>query len=138
MILSDLSIKGYISTGDLVITPLDADDIQPASVDVHLADQLLIPQSGYLIDPRKRQFFDTYSLVHMDGYIDLSCRGVRVGNDRRTPGGSGLLGGSYRGEVIDWKAGPDDSQHCRICGPGLSWAADPRDQEQFAQFHPGL
>jgi dCTP deaminase len=36
MVLSDRSIKEEVAAGRLVIAPLDADDIQPASVDVHL------------------------------------------------------------------------------------------------------
>ncbi len=36
MVLSDRTIKEEIAKGRLVIDPLDPDDIQPASVDVHL------------------------------------------------------------------------------------------------------
>ncbi|MEX0749600.1 MAG: dCTP deaminase, partial [Dehalococcoidia bacterium] len=36
MVLSDRTIKEELAGGRLVITPLDEQDIQPASVDVHL------------------------------------------------------------------------------------------------------
>ena len=36
MVLSDRTIKEELANGRLVITPLDEQDIQPASVDVHL------------------------------------------------------------------------------------------------------
>ena len=36
MILSDVSIKMAIAVGDIVVRPLDPNDIQPASIDVHL------------------------------------------------------------------------------------------------------
>ncbi len=36
--LSDRTIKEEIANGRLIVDPLDGDDIQPASVDVHLSD----------------------------------------------------------------------------------------------------
>ena len=42
MVLSDRSIREAVAEGRIVIEPLDDDDIQPASVDVHLADELLV------------------------------------------------------------------------------------------------
>ena len=42
VVLSDRSIREAVAEGRIVIEPLDDDDIQPASVDVHLADELLV------------------------------------------------------------------------------------------------
>ncbi|MDY6836135.1 MAG: dCTP deaminase [Chloroflexota bacterium] len=42
MVLSDHSIKEEISNGRIIIDPLDWDCIQPASVDIHLGDKLLV------------------------------------------------------------------------------------------------
>ena len=42
MVLSDRSIKEELALGRLVITSLDPDCIQPASVDVHLDKKLLV------------------------------------------------------------------------------------------------
>lgn len=42
MVLSDKSIKEALSEGRVVIEPLDASDIQPASVDLHLDRKVLV------------------------------------------------------------------------------------------------
>ena len=42
MVLSDRTIKKELSKGRIVINPLRADCIQPASVDVHLDKRLLV------------------------------------------------------------------------------------------------
>ena len=42
MVLSDRSIREELASGNIVIDPVDIDDIQPASVDVHLDRQILV------------------------------------------------------------------------------------------------
>ena len=42
MVLSDRSIREELAAGNIVIDPVDIDDIQPASVDVHLDRQILV------------------------------------------------------------------------------------------------
>lgn len=42
MILSDHSIKEQIAAGRIVIDPLDPKDIQPASIDIHLGNEVLV------------------------------------------------------------------------------------------------
>lgn len=42
MVLSDRSIKEALAKGHIVISPLDPDDIQPASVDLHLDRSILV------------------------------------------------------------------------------------------------
>lgn len=42
MVLSDRSIKAALAEGRIVIDPIDAEDIQPASVDLHLDRQILV------------------------------------------------------------------------------------------------
>ena len=42
MLLSDRSIKLALDKGQIGITPLELDDIQPASVDMHLHDEILV------------------------------------------------------------------------------------------------
>jgi dCTP deaminase len=42
MVLSDRSIREEIKKGRIVISPLDASDIQPASVDLHLDRKVLV------------------------------------------------------------------------------------------------
>jgi dCTP deaminase len=42
MVLSDRSIKEEIQKGRIVISPLDAADVQPASVDLHLDRRVLV------------------------------------------------------------------------------------------------
>ena len=41
-VLSDKTILESIKRGDIVITPLDEDDVQPASVDLHFDDKVLV------------------------------------------------------------------------------------------------
>ena len=42
MVLSDRTIKEQLAKGRIVIEPLDPDDIQPASVDLHLDGSILV------------------------------------------------------------------------------------------------
>ena len=42
MVLSDKSIKEQLELGRVVVSPLDPQDIQPASIDLHLDRQILI------------------------------------------------------------------------------------------------
>ena len=42
MVLSDRSIKQELAEGRIVINPLDVEDIQPASVDLHLDKRVLV------------------------------------------------------------------------------------------------
>lgn len=53
MILSDQEIFARLHSGDLVITPLDLDDVQPASIDLRLASPVRIFTAlpGQDIDP---------------------------------------------------------------------------------------
>ena len=43
MILSDEELLHELRTGELVLTPFHEEDLQPASIDMHLADGLQIP-----------------------------------------------------------------------------------------------
>ena len=53
MVLSDRSIKQAIEAGTIVIEPYSPRDVQPASVDVHLANKILVFRNSTLpyIDP---------------------------------------------------------------------------------------
>ena len=42
MVLNDSEIHAEIKNGRIVIDPLDLGDVQPASVDVHLSDKILV------------------------------------------------------------------------------------------------
>lgn len=42
MVLSDRTIKIELSRGRIVVDPLNPDDIQPSSIDVHLADEFRV------------------------------------------------------------------------------------------------
>jgi dCTP deaminase len=57
MVLSDRSIKEAIAAGRVRIEPLDPDDIQPASVDVHLARRFRVFRNSRYpyIDPTREQ-----------------------------------------------------------------------------------
>lgn len=53
MILSDRSIKKAVEMGCLKITPIEADNIQPASVDLTLMDEFYLFNKTGLIDPKR-------------------------------------------------------------------------------------
>ena len=64
MVLSDRTIKEEIDGGRIVINPLDRSDIQPASIDVHLDDKVLVFRNSRkpFIDIRQ----DTTDLTEME------------------------------------------------------------------------
>lgn len=68
MVLSDRTIKKELSKGRIVIIPLRADCIQPASVDVHLDKRLLVFRNSRrpLIDVRE----DTSDLTDVEEIDD--------------------------------------------------------------------
>lgn len=55
MILSDKDIKKAIKSGDVIIEPFDEEDLQPASVDLHLGKHFLVfeTKSNYVLDPKE-------------------------------------------------------------------------------------
>lgn len=55
MVLSDKTIKEYLEKGNILIDPLDEKDIQPASVDLHIDNGILVfkNSSEPFIDLRK-------------------------------------------------------------------------------------
>ncbi len=69
MVLSDRTIREEITQGRIVIDPLDPSDIQPASVDVHLDDTVLVFRNSRkpYIDVRQ----DTSDLTEMEQISDV-------------------------------------------------------------------
>lgn len=57
MVLSDHSIKLELAKGRIVVDPIDPDDIQPSSVDLHLGDDFQVFRNSRLpyIDPTREQ-----------------------------------------------------------------------------------
>ncbi len=57
MVLSDHSIKEELASGRIRIEPLDPDDVQPSSVDLHLAERFLVFRNSRYpyIDPSREQ-----------------------------------------------------------------------------------
>lgn len=57
MVLSDHTIRMEIAAGRIVVDPVDADDIQPSSVDLHLGDDFQVFRNSRLpyIDPGREQ-----------------------------------------------------------------------------------
>ncbi len=57
MVLSDRTIKLEIAAGTIVVDPLDPDDIQPSSVDLHLGDGFQVFRNSRYpyIDPGREQ-----------------------------------------------------------------------------------
>lgn len=68
MILSDRDIRDYLDRGTLVVRPLQERAMQPASVDLHLDDQIGHPHWVSYIDPRKRQEVALRD-VSLNGYM---------------------------------------------------------------------
>lgn len=55
MTLSDIDIKKALDTGDIIVSPLDLKNIQPASIDLHLDKHFLVFDTVQhaVIDPKK-------------------------------------------------------------------------------------
>ena len=97
VVLSDRSIREAVEKGRIVINPLDDDDIQPASVDVHLADELLVFRNARrpYIDLR-REMEDLTDMVEIsdeDGFNlhpgeFVSGQHGGAHRDSRRPGGA--------------------------------------------------
>ena len=63
MVLSDVTIKEQIEKGNIVIDHLDQNDIQPASVDVHLDNKVLVFRNS------RRPYIDIRE--DLEGLMDL-------------------------------------------------------------------
>lgn len=65
MVLSDHSIRLEIAKGRIFIEPLDPDDIQPSSIDLHLGDDFQVFRNSRLpyIDPAREQLGLTEGVV---------------------------------------------------------------------------
>ena len=57
MVLSDRSIREQLAAGRIVIDPIDLDDMQPSSVDLHLGDDFQVFRNSLYpyIDPAREQ-----------------------------------------------------------------------------------
>jgi dCTP deaminase len=69
VILSDGTIRRLLAVGRLVIEPLEADQVQPASVDVRLGDTFLVfrNHTAEVIDPREKSADLTDAVTMGDG-----------------------------------------------------------------------
>lgn len=70
MILSDITIRSLLSTGELGITPLNDDQIQPASVDIRLGDTFSIVEDNSEAIATLDQSI-SYKTIKADKYILL-------------------------------------------------------------------
>ena len=81
MVLSDRSIREEIDAGRIVVSPLGEGCIQPASVDVHLDDSILVFRNSRrpYIDVRQAQDGDGLTeMIEIGGDVPfISCFGPR-------------------------------------------------------------
>lgn len=90
MTLSDSAMRALIEQGYKLVMPLDENDIQPASIDMHLGDWLRVPHSHildtFVIDPRYTKPADVFRDVDMRGRLDhcydLPPGGIALGTTR--------------------------------------------------------
>lgn len=93
MILSDKTIKAYIENGLLKISPLKLEDVQPASVDLHLSrqlksingDEILIGDEGYVLKPNE------FILGSTEEYVEVPDSLVGIVDGRSSIGRLGIL-----------------------------------------------
>ena len=71
MVLSDRSIKEEIAKGRIVVSPLGEGCIQPASVDVHLDESLLVFRNS------RRPYIDVRQAQDGDGLTEM----IEIGGD---------------------------------------------------------
>lgn len=69
MILSDLDIKQFLDTGDIVITPFQEENLKGASYTFTLSNKLFIPTTQGVVDAQDPK--PTYDEIHIpeEGYI---------------------------------------------------------------------
>jgi dCTP deaminase len=53
--LSDATLRSLVMTGALGVSPMRPEAIQPASIDLHLGDTLLVQEYGTTVDPEADQ-----------------------------------------------------------------------------------
>ncbi len=69
MLLSDVTIEEYITSGDIIILPeFDRKDIRPTGIRLHLGSQILVPKENQRVDfdSTEAPLFDTISLLEKD------------------------------------------------------------------------
>jgi dCTP deaminase len=70
MILADSEIRRLLDSGEIVIDPCPKDQhIQPASIDIHLANELVIFKSNIEIFPGEPLPSNAYDIIEFDEYI---------------------------------------------------------------------
>jgi dCTP deaminase len=99
-LLSDRDIARVLTNGQVRLTPLDLELIQPASIDVRLDDELLIfhPIDAYAdIDPKYPQAMQQMQL-HADGYFLLLPGQFALGSTREELSLDGTLAARLEGK----------------------------------------
>ena len=66
MMLSDVDLKNAIEEGELVISHFDENMLRAAGITMHLGAELLIPQSGKIVDVKNKITPDYKSVVIED------------------------------------------------------------------------
>lgn len=69
MLLSDQDIKAYMSTNDIIITPLADKAIQPASVDVRLGSHILLMDRNIRHEVRGEKLWIRHELSRVDPFF---------------------------------------------------------------------
>jgi len=109
MILSDIDIAREIYGGSLRIIPIDSEDIQPCSIDLHLGKELMtidgkkidISQDSYHLKPHEfilgvtEEYVEipTYLCGQVDGRSSIARLGISVHQT------GGYIDAGYRGNI---------------------------------------
>ena len=75
MILSDRDIEAAIQQGHIVIEPYDPDELQPASYDIRLGDQLRLPDAA---GTSKLVTFEEYELKPQEFVLGTTVERIQV------------------------------------------------------------
>lgn len=86
MSLSDSEIHDYLVRGYKLVNPLNLNDIQPASIDMHLGPSIRVPRTDlpedFIVDPlktRPSECFEDYTMIGPSSHYDLPPGGIFLG-----------------------------------------------------------
>ena len=135
MVLSDKSIRDEIESGRIAITPFSSTDVQPASVDLHLDDKVLVFRNSTApyVDLRKDlPNLNEMVVIEDDQPFILHPGEFVLGNTLERISLSDSIVARLEGKSSLGRIGLLDPLDGWLRGPGVGWTFDPRVVERFA------
>ena len=138
MVLSDRTIRRELDEGRIVVDPIDFDDIQPASIDLHLDNRFLVFSNSRrpYIDVRESQADLTEEVkIQGDEQFILHPGEFVLGQHSGTHRAARRPGGPPGGQEQPRTHRPAYPQHCRLRGSRLERPPDAGTQQRGPPAH---